>query len=211
VRETVVLEHPGAEPVGAVLAHPGLAEPPAVEAGRAERWASASAQAEVFGFAAWQARVLRVWPQPAELWVVAVAELLEQPVSPEPPARRTLSQRAPAPQEQQDAQEELAAVRREQAQVASPRPDFAPEAARLAQPEPAVSPQPAEARGWRASSEPLLGPPLWLPDRQRPLLQRRHPARPGPESCGEPSPRRRQGSSSSGSSFPRRRSRAKGQ
>src|SRR5262249_12375077 len=151
VREAVVLEHPAAEPVGAVLAHRGLAEPPAVEAGRAERWAPASAQTEVFGFAARQARGLRGWPQPAGPRVVAVAELPEQPVSPEPQARRKLSQRAPAPREQLDVQEELGAVRREQAQVASPRPDFAPEVARPARQEPAVSRQPAEAREWRAS------------------------------------------------------------
>jgi hypothetical protein len=95
-RKAVVREHPGAEPVDADLAHPGLAhpglaEPPAVEAGRAERWAQASAQAEVFGFAARQARVLRVWPQPGELQVVALAELPELPVSLEPQARRKLS------------------------------------------------------------------------------------------------------------------------
>ena len=196
--------------MGAAPAHPGLAEPPSVEAGRAERWAPASAQTEAVGFAG-QARVLRVWPQPAELRVVAVAELPEQPVSQEPQARRKPSQRAPAPREQRDAQEELAAGQPEQARRASPRPDLAPEAGRPELQERAVSPQPAEAREWRASSEPLLGPPLWLPDRQRPQLQRQHLARPGPESCGEPSPRRRQGSSSSGSFSPRRRSRAKGQ
>jgi hypothetical protein len=45
----------------------------------------------VFGFAARQARVLRVWPQPGKLQVVALAELPELPVSLEPQARRKLS------------------------------------------------------------------------------------------------------------------------
>src|SRR5262249_61351916 len=103
-------------------------------------------------------------------------------------ARRRVAKGARAPRERRDAEEELAAGQPERARRASPRPDLAPEAGRPELRERAVSPQPAEAREWPASSEPLLAPPLSPPCLQRPQLQRQHPARPRPASPRHPSP-----------------------
>jgi len=169
------------------------------------------AQAELSGFAARQVGALLVWRRREELPAVAQAELPEQPVSLQREERWKRAQPAPQLQAPEDVQRELAVRQQERAPEASSERDFAAVVA-LAEPqEQVVSLQPAEAQEQPASGEPPSAQLLSRPFRLPPQLRRRHPARLGPESCGEPSPRHRQGSSLSASFFPRHRSQAKGQ
>lgn len=165
---------------------------------------------QVFEFEAQQERELRAWRLQAEQ---QAAEQVREAslVLAEPLVQQNLAQRAPKSPVSRGGVPELAVARREQEQAASRQLELVAE---FAEPkELRVSQQRAEpkAQGQPASGEPLWRQPPWRPFQPQPRHQRRHPARLVPESCGELSPRRPPGWSSSASSFPRRRSLAKGQ